>query len=72
MPFKSKKFPISSSVSNRVNGLRAYGEEIDRRVGTVEDHIYDSAEWECLDRESGESRAKTDRVPKVLNVRYNS
>lgn len=72
MAFKSKKFPINSSASQRINGLRAYGEEIDRRVGTVEDHIYDSAEWECLDREIGESRSKTDRVPKVLNVRYNA
>lgn len=68
----SKKYLVNPSVGKRIDGLRAYGEEIDRRVGSVDDHIWDSGEWECLDREDGDCRSKTDWAPRVLNVRYNS
>lgn len=69
----SKKYLVNEHTAGLRGGLRAYRDDFGRRVGPVDDHIFDTDESYRMDRDDGApSRSKIDPVPKDRDARHNS
>jgi len=72
MPARSKKFLVNEHTAGLRGGLRAYSEDIDRKVGSAEIYTYDSEETAYIrDRDDGApTRSKIDQSPRDRDARH--